>query len=355
MDLGDQAKQTLKSYVPLIDKRIAKYLQSEMVQKFGFNLRQKAMVQLILQHSQEYILRPTKRVRASFVNYGFSLSGKKVTEKVWQTAVGVELVHAAILIQDDIMDLDDRRRGGPSTHRYFQQKYNSTDHFGHSMAINVGDVLLCLGFELIEKSGSSPAMLQMLRSVTNTAYGQAYDVSLESLGDWSENDVLTLHKAKTAIYTYENPLFIGAHLAALPEAVFRVLHDYAMDGGVAFQLRDDMLGVFGNPKDTGKSADSDLKQGKVTLLVLYVLQHGTKAQIDHLKKVWGNRFAQQADLLVAKQVIKASGSLDYSYKLTAQLAAKAAQTAAKLHKLKLNPQAIDYLQGVAHYMVKREV
>ena len=349
MDLGDQAKQTLKSYVPQIDKRIDQYLDSEVAQKFGFNARQKQMVQLILDHSREFILRPTKRVRASFVNYGFLLSGNAVTEEIWQTAVGVELVHAAILIQDDIMDLDERRRGGLTTHKYFQQKYNGGEHFGHSMAINVSDVLLCLGFELIEKSGSSQAMLQMLRSVANTAYGQAYDVSLESLGDWTENDVLTLHKAKTAIYTYENPLFIGANLARLPKRAFDILHDYSMDGGVAFQLRDDILGVFGDPSDTGKSADSDLLQGKCTLLVLKALD---KSEV---RRVWGNKSASQKDIQAAKEAIRKYGSLEYSLKLVKKLARQAAHSAEKLRDLKLNSFAIDYLQGIALYMAERVI
>lgn len=348
MDLGDQAKKTLKAYVAEIDPKISHYFDSEIIKHFGFNTRQKELVNSMLEHAQEYILRPTKRLRASFVHYGYKLSGKTPDERVWQAAVGVELVHAALLMHDDFMDLDERRRKGPTTHKYFEKKLNGSEHLGHSMAVSLGDALLCLGFELTQSE-------QMLRGIANTAYGQAYDVSLETLSEATEDDVLTLHKAKTAIYTYENPLFIGAELAGLPKEAKAILHDYAMDGGVAFQLRDDVLGVFGDPEETGKSANSDLLQGKVTLLILYVLQHGTDSQKSALKKIWGKRAANALDIEAAKQAIRDSGSMEHSLKMTEGLARKAAQTAEKLRNLNLNKEAIDYLQGIAEYMVKREV
>lgn len=337
MDLGERARQTLKAYVAEIDPKIARYFDEEIKREFGFNARQVQLVREMLEHAREYILRPTKRLRASFVHYGYKLSGKEPDERVWRAAVGVELVHAALLMHDDFMDEDQTRRGGPTTHEYF-----GGGHYGESMAVDVGDVLLCLGFEMVgEKS--------IFRAIANTAYGQAYDVSLENFGKWTEDDVLTLHKAKTAIYTYENPLFIGVHLAKLPKQVLEILHEYSMDGGVAFQLRDDVLGVFGDPKETGKSANSDLLQGKCTLLVLKALDR------PEVRKVWGNKNASEKEIEVAKQAIRDSGSLEYSLTLMQRIAGNAAKSAARLRGLKLNPEAIDYLQGIAEYMVEREV
>ncbi len=336
-DLAAFSRQKLKDFVPEIDARIAEYFDEEIKKGFGFNGRQRKLVRQMLEHAWEYILRPTKRLRASFVYYGYKLSGKEPDEKVWRAAVGVELVHAALLMHDDFIDQDKFRRGGLTTHEYF-----GGGHYGESMAVTTGDALLCLGFELVEDK-------EILRAIANTAYGQAYDVSLESFGKWTEDDVLTVHKAKTAIYTYENPLFVGAHLAGLSKKALSILHDYSMDGGVAFQLRDDVLGVFGDPKETGKSADSDLKQGKCTLLVL---KAGDRPEV---QKVWGKRDADKADIELAKKAIQDSGSLEYSLALTQKLARNAAKSAAKLRELKLNSEAIDYLQGIAEYMVEREV
>ena len=335
--LAEFSRQKLKEFVPEIDVRIARYFDGEIKKEFGFNGRQKKLVKQILEHAREYILRPTKRLRASFVHYGYKLSGKEPDERVWRAAVGVELVHAALLMHDDFMDEDQTRRGGLTTHKYF-----GGGHYGDSMAVNTGDALLCLGFELVDDK-------EIFRAIANTAYGQAYDVSLEKFGKWTEDDVLTVHKAKTAIYTYENPLFIGAHLAGLSQKVLDILHDYSMDGGVAFQLRDDVLGVFGDPKETGKSADSDLKQGKCTLLVLKAFDQPA------VQKVWGDIEASRADLDAAKQAIINCGSLEYNRKLAKEFATKAAVTAGKLRELNLDSEAIDYIQGIAEYMVEREV
>jgi len=354
-ELATRAKKVLKDFVPGMDKRIGEFFEREISRKFGFNDRQRRVVLESLEHSREYILRPTKRLRGSFVVYGHKLSGKSVNKKVWDAAVAAEIVHAALLMHDDFQDGDERRRGGITTHKYYEQKYKSGFHFGESMAVNVGDELLCLGFDLLASCGNTQATRKMLSGIAETAYGQAYDLSLEQLAQWTEQDVLVLHRAKTGIYTYENPLLIGAHLGGLGGGVISVLRNYSADGGVAFQLQDDILGVFGDPEKTGKSADSDLKQGKCTLLVLKTFQDGTAAQVEAVKKVWGVGSADKVSLKAAKQAIIDSGSYEYSRKLASKLAAKAAKTAEGLRRFDLNQEAIDYIQGVAEYMVEREV
>ena len=349
MNLGLKAKKTLEEFVPVMDSKIGQFFDNELAKNFGFNRRQAGVVRETLEHAREYILRPTKRLRGSFVVYGYQLGGKQADDKVWDAAVATEVVHAALLMHDDFQDRDDLRRGGPSTHKYFQAKYQSEEHFGESMAVNVGDEILCLGYDLLAGCGNEKATRKMLSGIAQTAYGQAYDLTLEELKEWTEEDVLVLHRAKTGIYTYENPLLIGAYLAGLEGGAVEILKEYAADGGVAFQLQDDILGVYGDPEKTGKSADSDLKQGKCTLLVLKALDR------PEVKKVWGNKDASRADLDAAKQAIMDSGSYEYSKKLAAKLAAKAAKTAGGLRKLGLNGEAIDYIQGVAEYMVTREV
>lgn len=353
-DIAQKARKILQEYVPQIDKKLVEYWDGELKNDWGFNERQKNLVVDMLEHAKEHDLRTSKRLRGSFVNYGYMLSGKPIDEKVWDAAVAVELVHTALLMHDDFMDLDDTRRGKPTTHKFFETK--GGEHFGHAMAVNSGDMVLCLGFELLQSCGSTLALKQMLRGVTNTVYGQAYDVTLEHLREWSEEDVIILHKAKTAIYTYQNPLYIGAYLAGIEDKnVYDILHDYAMDGGVAFQLQDDILGVYGTPEKTGKSADSDLLQGKCTLMVRRLLDTGTPEQKAVLDKVWGKRQGSREELDAAKQALMDSGAYDYNKKLAQDYARKAADHAAKLRKLNLNSEAIDYIQGVAEYMVVREV
>lgn len=351
------AKQRLEDFIGVIDKKLDNYWQEEIKVNFGFNRRQKDLVRKILEHAKDHNLRPAKRLRASFVYYAYALGNNVVDERTYKAAMAVELVHTALLMHDDFMDQDDVRRGKPTTHKYFE---DGDVHYGEAMAVDVGDAVLLLGYQLLNDSGYEPekvilAERQLLRGVVNTAYGQAYDIGLGKYKNWGEEDVIVLHRAKTAIYTYKNPLFIGAMLAGLEGEVFDVLDEYSMNGGVAFQLQDDVLGVYGDTEKTGKSANSDLLQGKVTLLILKALEMGTDEQKGAVKKVWGKRRANAGDIEEAKKAIKESGSYEYSMDISREYARKAVETAEKLRGLNLNREAIDYIQGIAEYMVHREV
>ncbi|MBU1130066.1 polyprenyl synthetase family protein [Patescibacteria group bacterium] len=350
-------KKKLEKFAVVIDKKLERYWQEEVEKNFGFNLKQKELVRKMLEHSAEHNLRQAKRLRASFVYYAYLLGRKKIDVRIFKAAMSVELVHTALLMHDDFMDCDDFRRGKPTTHKYFA---DGDKHYGNSMAVNVGDAVLLMGYELLLRSGFkkelvNEAVIQFLRGVTQTVYGQAYDITLEKLREWKEENVIALHKAKTAIYTYKNPLFIGAILSELSDEVLNILNDYSMTGGVAFQLQDDMLGIFGDPKKTGKSANSDLLQGKCTLLIMKVLEIGSDEEKKALLKVWGKRKAKIVDIDKAKKAIKTSGSLDYSKKISKEYAKKAERIAGKLKSLNLNSTAVDYIQGIARYMVERDV
>ncbi len=356
-DLGRRAKARLELLAKEADSRLEKYWEEEIASNFGFNQSQKELIRKMLLHAKEHNLRKAKRIRASFIYYSFLLGGIKSDERVWRAAEAVELVHTALLMHDDFMDRDLVRRGLPTTQVFFA---NGDEHYGDSMAVNVGDAVLCLGFERLLTSGFDSekvnnAMKQFLRGITNTAYGQAYDTSLPKLGDMSEEKVMSLHRAKTAIYTYENPLLIGGILSGLNRETMDVLHDYSVDAGIAFQLQDDVLGVYGDEEKTGKSANSDLLQGKVTLLVSKTMEIGSKEQKIDLMRVWGKLDANKNEIEVAKKAIKESGSYKYSVEVARNYAKRASGSVAKLHGIGLNEEAVNYLEGIALYMVEREV
>lgn len=356
-DPGRRAKENLERLIIETDGRLAKYWDEEIGINFGFNETQRELVRKMLLHGKEHNLRQGKRLRASFVYYGYKLGGGEVDDRVWKAAEAVELVHTALLMHDDFMDRDKVRRGGPTSQVFFAK---GDEHYGESMAVCLGDAVLCLGFERLldcgfEDKKIKAAMKQFLRGITNTAFGQAYDSSLPKLGEMTEEKVMSLHRAKTAIYTYENPLLIGGTLASLSYEAMTILHDYSVDGGIAFQLQDDVLGVYGNEDKTGKSANSDLLQGKVTLLIVKVMEAGTESQKTALLKVWGKLTAEDSDIEAAKQAIRDSGAYTYSVETARKYAIKAAETASSMRGKGLNDEAIDYLEGIARYMVEREV
>lgn len=398
-NLGKMAKRNLGVLAKEIDKRLGRYWDEEVGQRFGFGKTQKELVRKMLLHAKEHNLRSAKRVRAAFVIYGYLLGKNSRTqelknsknqnevemERVWRVAEGVEIIHTALLMHDDFMDQDKVRRGRPTTQEFFGAK---NSHYGNSMAVSVGDAVLCLGLERVLAAGldgetTQKVMRQLLRGITQTAFGQAYDVSLGkilSVTDptslkratfgaeatrgrgyagqglrGAEEKVMSLHRAKTALYTYENPLLMGGALAGLTEPVLKILSEYSAQGGIAFQLQDDVLGVYGDGAKTGKSTDSDLLQGKVTLLMVKVLEKGTEEQIRTVMKVWGRGAAEEGDIQKAKEAIKASGAYAYSVKVAREMAEMAARTAARLRSFGLNAEAIDYLEGIERYMVGREV
>lgn len=226
-----------------------------------------------------------KRVRARLV----LMAAGAPTSAALATAAAYELLHAAFVIHDDVIDRDARRRGAPTLHtrgaaRYAAEGWSAPDaaHRGHARGIIAGDLALATAYSLIhtaaaEAGEAGPELLRGLdEAVTATTAGELMDVELSlppgtgpvALGADSAEQVSA---AKTAWYTAAAPLAAGGRLAGLaPEAV-EALHTAGMHLGTAFQLQDDLLGVFGAPSLTGKAAGADLREGKPTPLLAAAL------------------------------------------------------------------------------------
>lgn len=353
--LGEKAKRKLAEFVPMVDEKMKKFFDQEIKTGFGIDAKQQQLVKEVLEIAKEFSLRPQKRLRGSLTYYSYLLGGRELAEGMWDAVVGMELIQVALLILDDFMDQDEKRRGGLTVHRIYAKKMNDL-HVGESMAVTLGDAILCLGFEGVAKCGNTKATVQVLKGVAETAYGQMYDLSLNDATTWRVESVVMMHAAKTAIYTYKNPLLVGAYLGGIEDQeVLELLSEFAIEAGVAFQLQDDILGVYGTPEKTGKSVDSDLKQGKCTLMVLKAYEMGDTGQQAVVRRVWGNGQATRNELDEAKKAILDCGAYDYNKKVAQDYARKAAETANKLRQFGLNEEAIDYIQGIAEYMVEREV
>ena len=361
-----KAKQDLLKFVSIINKELERYFDSELKNVFGVSVEEKKLNKSILQHIKEHNLRPAKRLRGSFVYYGHNLLGKAEEKDILKASMSVELIHTALLMHDDFMDQDDTRRGKPTTHEYFKKKHTKNNyrfnpqHYGESMAVNAGDVALMLGFEILGTSNFAAdrivtAQNRTLRGITNTAFGQAYDITLEGIGKATEKDIINLHHAKTAIYTYENPLHIGAVLAGASEDDLKLISEYAIPGGIAFQLQDDILGLFGDPQKTGKPAHSDLRQGKMTLLIIKALEKAKNDQKELLLKYWGDRKLTDIEANIIRKIVKDTESYDYSVSISRKWAKKAQLAIIKMRKKGWNKDAINYLDGIAQYMVERDV
>jgi geranylgeranyl diphosphate synthase, type I len=225
-----------------------------------------------------------KRLRPLFAYWGWrgavadAAGPAEDDAAVLRAVAALEFVHASALVHDDVMDGALTRRGRPATHVGFATRHGDGalagdgDSFGIGAAILVGDLALVWSDELLRRSGISAAALARARTVwdtmrTEVTAGQYLDLLRAAGGLPGPHGALTVARYKSAGYTVQRPLQLGAAIAG---AAARVSETYTAIGlplGEAFQLRDDVLGVFGDPAVTGKSADDDLREGKQTLLI----------------------------------------------------------------------------------------
>ena len=225
-----------------------------------------------------------KRLRAAFCWWGYRAVQPDVADEraLLRACASLELLHASALVHDDYMDASDTRRGRPAPHRHFAGAHRDAgwggdaEQYGAAAAILLGDLLLTWADELLRRCGLpleqvAPALdvLDLCRS--EVVAGQFLDVSVQARGRADVETAMTVLRYKSAKYSIERPLHIGAALAGATPDQLEGLSGFGLPLGEAFQLRDDQLGVFGDPAETGKPAGDDLVEGKRTVLVALAL------------------------------------------------------------------------------------
>ncbi|WP_069165093.1 polyprenyl synthetase family protein [Nocardia altamirensis] len=234
-----------------------------------------------------FVLRGGKRTRPAFAWTGWLGAGgdgeSQEADAVLTACSALELVQACALIHDDIIDSSRTRRRFPTVHVDFEQRHRDRDwagdsaHFGTSVAILIGDLALAWADDMVHASGLDPAAIARFAPVwagmrTEVLGGQLLDIHGEAGADESVAAALRINRYKTAAYTVERPLHLGAAIANADQGLIEAYRTYGTDIGIAFQLRDDLLGVFGDPAVTGKPSGDDLREGKRTVLVAEALQ-----------------------------------------------------------------------------------
>ena len=247
-----------------------------------------------------------KRLRAAFCYWGFRAVAAPADEAEEQALVracaALELLQASALVHDDLMDASDTRRGRPSSHRALEAQHReagwpgAAEPYGAAGAILLGDLLLTWSDEMLRRSGfdaerTAAAMTLFDACRTEVIAGQFLDVSVQARGTADVEAAMTVLRYKSAKYSVERPLHIGAALAGGGEEVIRALTGFGLPLGEAFQLRDDQLGVFGDPETTGKPAGDDLVEGKRTVLVALALDAAAREDAALLDAALGTPLA----------------------------------------------------------------
>ncbi|MFI5987577.1 polyprenyl synthetase family protein [Streptomyces sp. NPDC051555] len=309
---------------------------------------------------QEFLAAGGKRIRPVLAMVGWHAAGAHGSQQTaCHLAASLELFHAFALIHDDVMDHSDTRRGHPTIHRSQAAQRggsaSSADRFGQGAAILIGDLALCWSDELLHTGLPAPlqlsAVLPLLDAMrTEVTLGQYLDLA----GNRHSIDVdaaLTVIRYKTAKYTIERPLQLGAALAGAPQPVLDALSAYAIPLGEAFQLRDDLLGVFGNPHTTGKPALDDLREGKATVLIALAYRHASREQADQLRHLIGCPDLNEVQARAARRIIRATGA---DHTVENMITERYDQAMASLDRARFEPAAIQALRSLADSAVKRQ-
>jgi len=246
------------------------------------------------QTTRDLVLGGGKRLRPTFAYWGWRgvVGPDEPIESVLPAIAALELMHTFALVHDDVMDESDTRRGAPTAHRIFAAQHaregglGDSSRFGSTSAILVGDLCLVWADQLLARAPLSTATLFAVRACYDrmrieAVAGQYLDVLGEAQpSKWSLERALVVARYKTASYTVQRPLQFGMTLAGPSNSsdLDAAYSTYGACVGEAFQLRDDLLGVFGDPAITGKPAEDDLRTGKPTALLMLARQLATPAQ-----------------------------------------------------------------------------
>lgn len=274
-----------------------------------------------LMSALDALLAGGKRLRPAFCYWGWRAAGGGVDDPaIVRAAASLELLQASALIHDDVMDSSDTRRGQPSVHRRFEALHRAqgwpgaAGPFGSGTAILLGDLCLAWSSEMFETCGLDEERRARGRAVydlmrTEVMCGQYLDMLEGTRGGATAETALRVVEFKSAKYTIERPLHLGAALAGADPRVTAALTGYGLPLGIAFQLRDDVLGVFGDPAETGKPAGDDLREGKRTVLVALTLERATPAQAAALERRLGDPGLDRPGVDEARTIIEETGGL----------------------------------------------
>jgi geranylgeranyl diphosphate synthase type I len=352
---------TLKRFKKEIDPLLGAYFDEAIAEARKENV----FVADALRQVKKIVLGGGKRLRSALMCYGYLAAGGRDRQMILETSMSVEVVHTFLLIHDDIIDRDDFRHGQRTIHSHYTalgKKFltaHEATHFGDAIGIVVGDMIAAFGNDIIFRSpfpdGKKFRALSVLQKiVAYTVIGQTMDIYGEYRKKVSEKDILKMYEYKTAKYTVEGPLALGALLAGASDEFIATLSGYAIPVGIAFQIRDDILGMFGNESKLGKPVGSDLAEGKRTLLVSFAEKASDAVGKKRIEALLSKGDAvTERDVKAFRSILEETGALERARTVMERYVEegkRALDGATDMH-----PDAKAFLIAVADYIVKRDV
>ena len=285
-----------------VDRRLTGFFEQKREHARGLSGPSAELVEAV----RDFTMRGGKRTRPAILIAGhLAVAADAQLDPLLDACAGLELLQSYLLIHDDWMDQDDERRGGTTLHRLFADRLQD-QHLGASVAILAGDLANAFAIELVAQSAvvshhASAALEVFWTMQRDVVYGQALDLI-------AYRDVALIQRLKTGSYSVKGPLLLGAVLAGASAAQRAALERYAEPAGLAFQVRDDLLGTFGAPEKTGKPAGNDLRAGKRTALVEEAEKRLSPSEREPLSAVLGKADASDAAVRSAIELLERTGA-----------------------------------------------
>jgi len=310
----------------------------------------------------EFITDGGKRFRPIFAYLGYLGTGATPRQEILKACTALELVHVCALIHDDVMDGSDTRRNKPAIHKLFQALHDessyqgNSERFGLASAILLGDLALVWADRLLVESGITREEFVNAQEVFSDMRdelmaGQYLDVLEGALATTSVERSLKVARFKSGKYSIERPLHFGASLAG--KAEFNETYSkFGLPLGEAFQLRDDILGVFGDPKVTGKPAGDDIREGKRTVLIAVTMENSTPAERKVVTSALGNQSLSETEVEEIQGIIRSTGALSEVEKLITELTSEAIST---LQQSSVEGRIANVLEEMAIIATQRSV
>ncbi|MBI8989302.1 polyprenyl synthetase family protein [Corynebacterium meridianum] len=308
---------------------------------------------------EEFVLGGGKRIRPLFAWVGWlgTRSSTEDPDAVLEAVSSLEFIQACALIHDDIIDSSATRRGRPTVHRTAGERHRNagwagdSDHFGVSTATLLGDLALAWSDEMLLGAELPPERLRAAMDPwwamrTEVIAGQMLDIYVESSRDERMEVAEKINRYKSAAYTIERPLHLGAALGGASPDLISAYRGFGHDIGIAFQLRDDLLGVFGDPEVTGKPAGDDLREGKRTVLVAEALRHldaHDPEGAEQLRRGIGT-VTSPADIAALTDLIRSTGAPE---KVEHRISELTASGLAELDAADITPAVLSMLHDLA--------
>lgn len=286
---------------------------------------------LLFNKIKEFISRKGKRVRPILFCIGYLGFAKKETKGLYRSALSLELLHDFMLVHDDIIDKSDTRRGKPSMHSLFNKylRKKKVKFNGEDLSIIAGDVIYAMAldaFLAIEEKFTRKelALRKLISAALYTGSGEFIELLLgaKPIEKTTKADIYKIYDYKTANYTFASPLSMGAILAGARKNEIKKLIDYGMCLGRAFQIKDDIIGTFGEAKQIGKSNLTDINEAKKTILVWHAYKNSNNNGRAKIKNVFSGKNSRRKELIEMRNLISKSGSLDYAKREINNLLAK---------------------------------